>query len=438
MIRTPTLACLVALMSSCAAEPASCPDEPVRVLTLAEPAEYVHAARAADHTYYTLHVPAEPSLVIAVGTTCQDDAVEVVRGTRMDPARLHLDPSDDDPTIACDLFNRFFRLDLTGERGPTLLLPHLSCKPAIPTAYGVLLTDHSAMEPTLWLFPDFPDEATARRIGTAYFPTVAGDAVFYAKMPAQIRRHDLATGHDAAVVDDAYLGFDVTDTHLLWVDASAGGPHTVHLLDLDSGEQLELGENDPEADDEWSLDASGQYVIHTSLWEAFDLDGRAVSLPVPGKLSRVLPGPAYLSYDEIDGSTYYTRIGADEPTRLDFSYPLEDPLISIGVHPLFPDRLQYRGDRVLHLIPIDGGPTTQIADVGPYPQWLDTKHLLMNIGDDLVTLHVPSGERTVVVEDITNYSYTDDILADGIHVLYVRDGASEVWHYPASVLLAGP
>ena len=395
-----------------------------------------------------LHVDEQADRATYIGRGCGADAVRVLDGAWMRVARVHLDPADDDPALACMIHeNRFLRLDPRGVRAPTLLLPHLECAFATPTAHGVLVrADANGLgDGAWWLLPDFPSEAGAVRLGVGYSPLARGDTFYYVS-EGHVHVYDARVGVALPLVPDVD-DYTVNDTHLLWRAAGRDVPVPMHLLDLATGARVQLGDFDPAIDDpalafrpwdtgSWSFDHDGAHVLHVpadpeASGEAYDLRGERLSLPIAGAVFASLPGGHVVTEHEPTGALYAARPGDAAAARLDVA-PREDGLLPLVV---VDDHLETVEADQLREVPLDGGPArVLVADVGVSRHWLGP-HLVTVFAGDLTSIDTRSGARTVHAGHVLHSSPAAD--GRGVYFMISRapgDPQNGLWYLPVTAL----
>lgn len=433
------LVCLALLVAGCDETPACAdPSAPRRMVDAATSATHLVTAWAGDHAYYVLDEPSTPASLF-VGPRC-GDARLVARGARLMPARIDLEPANDDPALACSEYGRFYRLDLTGEQLPALMYPDVSCR-SVPTEHGLLVRHPLGGGPGLWLYPAFPDAAGATQIDEyGLVVRVRGDAVYFYDTVYSVARLDLATGERSTLADDVD-DWIATETHLLWRENADGDqPARVLLTDVSTGTQHALGSptSEPTAlGVTWRFDANDEYVVHgpgdDAGIEAFDLRGEPVPLPAPGVLLDVLPGAAVLSRDA-DGQLFFTRLRASAPVTLDHRIDPAPTDTSPQFYrsPVADDRIEVlRGDE-LWAVPLGGAAASLLArDVDVGFAWIDEDHLLTLFDGVLQTISVPDGERRVHARRVRAFTTAGELSVDGAH--YLREDG--VWYLPPSALV---
>lgn len=438
-----TRACILvaALLAGCDSAPAACPlpTEVRRVADHRGEATRLTTHWVGDHAYYLVDHHDSPASLY-VGPRCEE-APLVTRGARLSPARTHLDPADDDPTLACEL-DKFLRIDLRGEQLPALVYPEHDCR-ATPTPHGLLVQRAIGAGSGLYLYSAFPEPASAVLVDEhGSSAEVRGDTVYFRDDMHTVLGMDLATRATTALARPV-RDWQISETHLLWRERVDAGPAPVHILDLAAGTQLQLGAID-EADGPtalaslWRFGPTAKLVLHTPsaeglAIEAFTVAGEPVPLPAPGTLSQVLAGRGVISRVEGDPHEQYffTRPGAYAAIALDLHLTPEDPSYDV---PLFADdRLEFRRDDALWAAPLDGSPARLlVADIGDRSTWIDADHLLTLRDGALTTVEVASDQRRVHAKAVAAYTTPGELAIDGAH--YVD--ADGVWYLPPAVLLA--
>lgn len=452
--------CLAALVlvSACADDPtALCSGrEPVQLLA-SEDVLNLGAFRAGDFTFL-FRVNEQGRFEGHAGRACGVEPVSLYEGIYLTPARLHEDPSDDDPTIACDPSSgHFFRVDPRVEAAPTLLQPGLDCNGIQRTAHGVVLFE--SFGDGLWLYPNFPADDSARLITPELdpspgrqLPLIRDDELFYVRAGGELRIHDLATGADRSLVTGV-AGFDVSATHVLWRGRTTAPVAPMRLLDRATGVSTYLGlDRDPGLDsgglrrhaqlgEPWSLAPDGSHVLHVPRYgngpmAAFDLTGAPLEFPAAGDVLHALA----------DG-----RVIVTTPTGLLAVRPGEPPqaldVLAKDPHDIVSspadDHLEYLdGDDLLH-VPLDGSPSWRITyGVGNRWFWLDDEHLLTIHRDTLTTIE-PGTRRRSELADSAFFGYFGLSVIPGDGVYYTvagppGDPQNGLWFMPEAGLRPAP
>ena len=349
-----------------------------------------------------------------VGPACGAGAHEIGRGLDMAPVRLHPDdPDAEDPHLVCDRAeSEFYRIDLTGERPPELLLPYLDCNRLVATPHGPVIAERRGH--TLWHLPRFPDDTGAIELATPADDAVwLGDRLLYVGEDG-IHRRDLATGADELLVPGA-IEFLHTATHLLWKGHYDGDAAPMSVRDLATGVDHPVGlhhdiEDNPDWDDPvpgpgWRFDADGRHVLHLpntpdSLMSAHDLTGAPVPFAGAGRrLAYPAVGGVVV---EDDGTIRHAFAGSADGTRL----AVPDDLVLDDLQ-LFDDHLEVRtADNALHAVPLDGGPSIRLAVGIPAERVrIDDTTLLIFGGHTLGVVHQPTNRRRVFAIDVTHFVY---------------------------------
>lgn len=380
--------------------------------TRAEPVQFVAGQyrfydlqRAGDTTYFALW--GEGTQATHAGSFCGADPVLIADGVRMLPTRVALDPLDDDPTLACDQDSgSHFRVDITGERAPELLLPYLSCG-GRPSKYGSLFIGGWGY---LHLFADFPDESTVTQIreqgGNDVLVLDEWIAYTYA---SDLHAYEFSTGK---IIDipGKVLGMTGRGDHVIWFDYEDIA--TVTLVDLRTNTAKVLGQFDKQAayDDQqyipdfthwrWGFDPSGRYVYHFLAGvpaQAFDLAGRPVALPAPGQILAMFDS-GVLSVTREDGRLHFTRPGDVASTVLDARLAEDEDGWDLQ---RFVDHIEKVVDGDLVRVDFDGSPARVLArDVGSGARWADETVLLSLEEGSLERLDTETGERTPLAEHV--------------------------------------
>lgn len=404
----PLLLSALALALACRADdpagvPADCTRaEPVQLLAGAyQWLDPVH--RAGDVTFFAVRAVDEP-VETHVGPACGADPVLLAQGARLYPTRIASDPLDDDPTLVCDQDNyRHYRVDLSGERPPQLLLPYLSCL-GRPTKYGALFIGGSGY---LRLFQDFPDEATATAIREQGGNDVlALDEWLVYTHAADLHAYRFATG-ETIDIPGHVLAFGGSGDHVLWYDYEDIA--TVTLVDLRTNTPTVLGTFDRKAaDSTWDFDPSGRHVYHLRAGlppEAFDLAGRPVALPAPGEVVKQLDD-GVVSVTRDDGRLHFTRPRDATATPLDAVLTADENGRDLVARDGHLEKLT-GGDLVR--VDLDGAPARVLArDVGPTNHWL-TDRVLVTLHHDgtLERIDTTTDERTPLATDVLTWDPRD-------------------------------
>ena len=414
-------------------------DTAAQLIATATPLERFEISPARGHTM--MYLAQSAHVATHVGRGCGAKAVRVADGAHMRVARVHLDPADDDASIACLLTaNRYFELDLESHAPPQLLLPALSCPLTIPSDAGVLVREGPEYTyiSDWWHYPEFPSRSGAVFIaGDIDRPTVRGSLMYY-RQEGALHVHDLRT-RTSSLIRGEVADFALSDTHVLWREASAA----MHLLELATGVEVRLGDYDAAIDNpsigdpggSWSFDLTGKYVLHVPEYagaprEAFDLRGNRLPLPLPGRVFLMLASGHVLAHDEATLAVYAARPGDATPTRLD--HP-----VSPGVPPtlaVVEDHVEAVFADALHEVPLDGGPARVLVDgVGADRHWLDERHLATIFASELTVIDTQTGARKVHGEHATQL----EPAADGVYFNVAGepgDPRNGLWYLPAAAL----
>lgn len=442
---------LLAALAGCDEAPALClaPDEPLRVAATG-PARSFASAFVGDHVYYNVareHGPTDTH----VGPRC-GAATRVIAGGYLRPARLHLDPGDDDPTLACELVTgHFFRVDLAGERAPELVHSDKSCRTNV-TAHGAIVVPHAYHARKLWFYPDFPDTRGVLAWTGLRSYILADEILYTANDERVIERHDLGAGTRTVLVERAAWLLAATPTHALWLAPDAP-PMTLQLTDARDGGSATIAFADPaladaepsDVYDDWWFSPGGAHVLWTprdvSPPRAFDLRGRELAFAAPGLLLGVVDDAAVWRAD--DGRYLAAEIGepvvALDPVTVQAADDVTANL-SHSASSLHPGRIEVVRAGVLWHVPLDGSPATAIGRVGGAYAWIDAGHLVTVRDGELVAVTAASGAERVLDGDVQGFDLPGaDPAVDGLHYL-VNAGAGDprtgVWYLPPAHLLA--
>ena len=388
------------------------------------------------------------------GRACGEDPLRLPSGLRLAPARVEVDPRDDDPTLACDLASsRFYRIDPTGETTPQLVLPHLQCHDAVPTPRGVLVRGHRSGGAVglLLLFPDFPDESTARTVSRDFAGRLErrDDDLYYTERSGALQVRDLATGARRRL-PGRVADFAVTATHLLWREQVDADVAPMRLRDLATGADRYLGLHHVDADASprhwqvpapaWHFDPTGEFVLHypgplDQPMTAYDLSGAQVPFPAWGlPLVEDPDGAVLVTLD--GGAVVVARPGrADAPPLAVALDPnaFFSPITALGGAV---ELVLGEGD--LYRVPLAGGAPKLLArGVGSQRFWVDERHLVTLDGDELATIHTPTGSRTQLARRVMAMRPTPD----GVYYLRYSGAAGRgdgVWFLSATAFIPPP
>lgn len=423
-------------------------DGPVQLLASGDGLREVATRRAADVTLLYLR-GADDRLDTYVGADCGARPVRVLVGDAVHPARAHLEPDDDDPHFAC-LGQHFLHLTLRPGDPPAIFLPNFSCAHIEATAHGPLITggNRNGFD-SLWLFPALTDpdgavEVTEHALAFHH----EGETLYYLDKNQVLRTFDLATHHEA-VLRRHVASFTVHETHLLWREYVDDEDDRMHLVDLTTAAEIDLGLYRLAVDDGaarppnlpvWSFSATGQHILHVPrTWaepEAFTLTGARRSLPMPGAPLFSRPDDLVIGVTIGDGQLFAVRPGDASPTLLDArAQPDIDPSTELQTTA---DGLYLLRDDALYAIPLDGAPARRLAEpVGGQLAWLDERRVLTSFADTLVTIDLVTGERTSHARHVPGFHRRDD---GALYYLVDRPGHpdSGLWYVPAGAPLPAP
>ena len=439
----------------------ACSEDPTAVCSGSEPVPLLrrdsftdyYVERAGDYTLITsaalTSVAGDRAIETHAGPACGVDSVAIARALFLHPLRVHDDPADDDPTIACDWFSgTFLRVDPDGERSPTLLLPHLSCTLPVRTDHGLLLRDPQTR--AVWRFPG-PLAAGGARIVedidfvvTPWPPPVHGDELLYVRTNGELRVHDLGTDADRPLLAGVAT-FTATATHVLWREQTGAPVAPMRILDRTTGTNTYLGLYHEHEDADaynfgisqspylvraWRFTPDGAFVLHdpSSLaapMAAYDLTGAQVAFPRWG--APVFVGDTVLV--GVGDESWAVRPGEppivlDMPTHRGFLSPRQ-----VG------DELEYNRAGELRRVPLDGSPSRPIArGVGHEYTWLDDDYLLTIHNGVLTTIHPATTHRSELANEVWRYTI---VPGDGVYYT-VGFSAGELWYLPEAGLRPPP
>lgn len=440
--------------AGCADPPPLCTQtRPVQIVAFAPYLAGFDVTATAAGTLLTVYP--EDGAECYLGRACGEDPLRLPSGLRLAPARVEADPNDDDPTLACDGSSwRYYRLDPTGESQPQLLLPHLDCTTAVPTPRGVLVRGNAlgGNARQLLLFPDFPDESTALAVSHDYAGRLErrGDDLYYTENSGALHVRDLATGA-RRTLPGRVADFAVTATHLLWREKVDADVAPMRLRDLATGVDRYLGLHDADTDagprhwlvpaPPWHFDPTGAFVLHypsapDEPMTAYDLSGAQVPFFAWGWPLVEDPDGAVL-VATADGTIVVTRPGeADAPALPVTVDPKLLPFSTITALGGAVELVVGEGD--LYRVPLDGAAPELLArGVGSQRFWVDERHLVTLDGDELVTIHTPTGTRTTLARRVVSMSPS----ADGVYFLRYTGQAGRgdgVWFLSATAFVPPP
>jgi len=382
---------LIAVLAGCGDDdPLAACDQPVHLSDVG-----ASVARSGDDTFITVDDILLGSWT-QVGPACGAAPTLSIEGMALTPARVHLDPADDDPTIACHGEDQqLYRIDPTGDEPPRLLLPHLRCDP-IPTRHGPLF-DTRLQDGALWLVPDFPDDATAAPIGADVVQVqLVDDLLVHRDSDGRLARTDLATG-ETTPLRGGVADFHATATHVLVRSDVDPDTAPMHVLDIATGELAYIGLYHADEDRgysarsteerSWALDPTGRYVMHTPEYPtplaAFDLAGRPAAFP-DGESVRVHPGGVYV----VCSADAVVAARPGDPDVIPLDMPTCQYSSFVG------DHLEAIVDGDLYHVPLDGSPRSLLArEIGSVREWLDEHHILTIYGGELLTVVAATNYR---------------------------------------------
>jgi len=423
-------------------------DAAAQLIATATPLESFELSPARGRTMMYLAEHAHVATHVGVG--CGAKAVRVADGAHMRVARVHPDPDADDASVACLVeANRFFKLDLEGHAPPKLTAARLSCPLTIPSAAGVVVQEgpEYAYISDWWHYPEFPSRSGAVLIADDIGqPRIRGSLVYY-QQEGQLQVHDLQTRTSSLIQGDL-AEFALSDTHVLWREATGVDIAPMHLLELTTGVDIELGDFDaaidnpsmgdrPELGWSWNFDLAGKYVLHVpedpgAPREAFDLHGTRLPLPLPGSVLLMLASGHLLAEDEATPGIFATRPGDANTTRLDYPRSPDTPMTLAVVE----DRLEAVFGDALHEVPLDGGPARLLVDdVGADRHWLDERHLATIFAGKLTVIDTTTGAREIHGEHATLSALAPD--AEGLYFNVAAapgDPNNGLWYLPRTAL----
>lgn len=377
-----------------------------------------------------------------VGPACGAEPTRTITGMALFPARIHVDPADDDPTIVCDIDQRqLYRLDPANDVAMRLLLPHLKC-PGHLTPHGPLFETRIDSNP-LWLVPDFPDDSTAVAIGAEVREfKVVDDLVYHLDSDHELARTVLAT-HTTTALSGDVADFQATTTHVLIRSDVDPDTAPLSVLDIATGELAYIALYHADEDGHsnrstiglsWGFDPTGHYVMHMaqepSPLAAFDLTGAPVAFPALGEVVHVHPNGVHVVCSA-------TKIVAAWPGDPDV-IPLDTPTCKYAS--FVDDHLEAIIDDDLYHVPLDGSPRSLLArKIGPAREWLDEHNLLTVYGGDLVTVVASLNFRQGHAGNVWNFR-----VFPGLGVYYTKfpnhpaEASDGLWFLPESRVYPRP
>lgn len=325
-------------------------------------------------------------------------------------------------------------IDLSGETPAKEVLSAWACP--LVTEHGTFVGRRENAAGDLqefWWLPAFPDEAGAVQIpGKTFLQDFrrVGDTVFFDTSDTNLlHAFDLVKGTDE-VVASGVLGFDTTETHVLWYGGKAG------LIEIGMGTEIELVS--PSGFATWQFTPSGAYVLRLptptdltpedSLASAYDLGGAQVPMPSLGYVHGVFPDDGLLMLRG-DQQLHYGKIG--QSGTIPLGYP---PLLGAEAR-IIDERLEvieYSGD--LWRVPLDGSPATKLASGVGFFEYLDDARLLTTFEGELRLFHVAKGELTVLANNVGSFLVGPE---GGVYYsVNGEDGAPDngIWYLPPGAL----
>lgn len=440
--RGPLLAVLA--MSACEADDPSAVcrgDRPIQLLATED--YYARAETSSELTFVVATSTTSGFGGTFVGPDCGAAPTLTIPSLSLAPARIAVDPDDDDPTIACDTFaGQLYRIDPTGAEPPRLVLPWLRC-PGTPTKHGPLFTGNFGNLRAIWLVPEFPDESDAVQVAeAAQSGILVGDRYYFLDRELVVRRVDLRTRASEIVAEGVYL-YRATETHALVRSNVDPDVAPMYVIDLATGARAYLGLFHDDEDSgarridpayAWEFDPTGRAVVHTpdapAPMTAFDLTGAPIAFPAHGRSLLAHPDGTFVIFDQ--DATIAARPGDPHTVRLDF---VDDPATT-SAPVVVGDHLELRVDGDLYALPLAGGPRRLLArDIGAVREWLDDEHIL-TLHDDgrLLTVVAAANLRRSLGTYALSYTW---VPGRGVYYTnYAGDGspANGVWFAPEAAL----
>lgn len=436
--------------------------EPVRVTTLGRGiADYLRVMPVGEHVYINIYnfleIDGEQDPLglgaIVDGQTwvsgpCGEAATLVGEGYSFDADGASLgtltpvfygdDSADADPTLACesgyDGRDRIYRVDLSGQAAPVLLLEGWSCGIDV-TRMVASRRDDDVHE--LWRVPNFPDLEGAVRLAADVQTRIGRDAdhEYYVDGVDALHAVDIRSGVDEVLQANVLRAaggatgrrFEAErtgPTRLLWLSQEPGEGQGVYLFRGETGEAERIADvqpvdlpDPPSSGWAWGFDNSYEYLAYQPFGESgayvrvFDLEGAPLVFPEGVRSEYRFSGGGVLgSVEGPQGSRWvYARPGEVEATELDMPW---DP--ALHVYTVGSDDLYYLLNGRVVRVPLDGGAAVEVIE----PGWNYSE-------GDGVALH---DGKLVHVDRATNDATVlrGDVGAHGPAVV-VRDGAYEMY-----------
>ncbi|HEY0135590.1 MAG TPA: hypothetical protein VGB85_16010 [Nannocystis sp.] len=337
-------------------------------------------------------------------------------------------------------------LDVTGERAPRRILDGFKCQ-AAQAASGVVLHKDGT-----WLFPDFPDLGSARRIlGVDAWPTDPGaDALRYQTATGELHWFDISDATDTVVLSDVEAWWGRGD-QIFWRSSRPEDAEWVNLYDHRRRKSVRLGMYRPEDSAgppyvagqlSWRMNPPRTHALHIPFrapdeLEIFDLDGQPAPLPFTKPPFLWAPDGLVFAPGDLESEVQYARPGDLAARRL--VYP---PGASNQYGGLHGTNIEVFAGNSLWAVPLDGSPFREIARGVGRVEWLDDTHILTTFGGALITIDVATGARTVHAKDIYSLRpagdggyYFEIVARDPVTPDDPRVG---IWYLSATAALAPP
>jgi hypothetical protein len=469
----PLAVALGLLLSGCAEEATVCAaDEPVQVLRSVSSMtiDWVAPADGSDLVSIfqplssTSPDPTRPDGVFYIKPCAGEATAVAAPGASLFPVQDILPASlSADPTLLCANGGRFVRLDLSGETAPQPALDGLFCNMIEGSHSSLVWIGDDLESASLWLLPAFPARTGGKRILSSVALTVydaaAPDLLVY--MPYDLASEtltgelyivDLVSGVDTQILAAPTLPSVIDGSGARWIWAPKGPDASMNLYIHERGESVPLGPYSEAVDEPvpyglpgpraWLFNETRTHVLHLpwpagAVMEAFDLEGRPVSLPLTRRPFALTADGGMLAAGDRSDEVLYVRPGDAAPRRL--TYPPGVPN-NQGTHKGAVIELLWDGQ--LWDVPLDGAPYRLVArGVGKQFARIDDTHLLTIYQDTLTTIHLPVGVRVEHAKEVDEMSVAS---AGGYYYTvdpeYGRPARSHhgLWYLPPAAITRPP